>query len=90
MAVPNSKLNHGLRSLRLICYPSKTVAILFCELVISAAVLEPADIVIVATNHSSVDYKNVVEKSALILDTRNATREINSLIRNEWFYCNAQ
>jgi UDP-N-acetyl-D-glucosamine dehydrogenase len=35
--------------------------------------LEAADCVVIATNHSSYDWERIVEKSSLIMDTRNAT-----------------
>lgn len=40
--------------------------------------LRESDLVIVTTNHSSVDYSRVVELAPLVLDTRNATRGIES------------
>jgi UDP-N-acetyl-D-glucosamine dehydrogenase len=40
--------------------------------------LRGADLVVIATNHSNVDYRRVVELAPLILDTRNATRGIES------------
>ena len=36
------------------------------------------DAVIILTNHSNIDYKNVVKKSKLVFDTRNATTQIKS------------
>jgi len=41
-------------------------------------VLDQADCVIIATNHSVYDYKWIVEHSRLVFDTRNATRGITS------------
>src|SRR5262245_33845502 len=38
--------------------------------------LERADCVIIATDHTSVDYKRVVDFSSLVVDTRNATRRV--------------
>jgi UDP-N-acetyl-D-glucosamine dehydrogenase len=38
--------------------------------------LATADAVIVATDHSSVDYARVVERAPLVVDTRNACRAI--------------
>ena len=43
---------------------------------ITSDVLRNADLVIITTNHSDVDYQRVVELAPLILDTRNVTREI--------------
>src|SRR5215208_3802318 len=40
--------------------------------------LREADLVIITTNHSDVDYRRVVNFAHLILDTRNATRGIES------------
>ncbi|HEX7120563.1 MAG TPA: nucleotide sugar dehydrogenase [Longimicrobiales bacterium] len=35
--------------------------------------LEQADVVVITTDHTSVDYRRVVERSRLVVDTRNAT-----------------
>jgi UDP-N-acetyl-D-glucosamine dehydrogenase len=43
---------------------------------LTSDVLRNADLVIITTNHSNVDYRRVVELAPLILDTRNVTREI--------------
>jgi UDP-N-acetyl-D-glucosamine dehydrogenase len=43
---------------------------------LTSDVLRNADLVIITTNHSDVDYRRVVELAPLILDTRNVTREI--------------
>jgi len=40
--------------------------------------LEEADVVVITTDHSCYDYERIVEKSRLILDTRNATRTIKN------------
>lgn len=40
--------------------------------------LRAADLVIITTDHSTVDYRRVVEMAPLIFDTRNATRGIES------------
>jgi UDP-N-acetyl-D-glucosamine dehydrogenase len=40
--------------------------------------LEQYDAVIVVTDHSSYDYPSIVEKSKLVIDTRNATKGIQS------------
>ena len=36
------------------------------------------DAVVIVTDHSSYDYKTIVEQSQLVVDTRNATKEIDS------------
>jgi UDP-N-acetyl-D-glucosamine dehydrogenase len=36
------------------------------------------DAVVIVTDHSSYDYKALVEQSRLIIDTRNATKGIES------------
>ena len=36
------------------------------------------DAVVIVTDHSSYDYKTIVEQSQLVIDTRNATKGINS------------
>ncbi|WP_125151922.1 nucleotide sugar dehydrogenase [Clostridium rectalis] len=38
--------------------------------------LDKADIVIIITNHSCYDYENIVKKSKILYDTRNATKEV--------------
>src|SRR5215210_584336 len=43
---------------------------------LTSDVLHNADLVIITTSHSDVDYRRVVELAPLILDTRNVTREI--------------
>ncbi|MBD3233945.1 MAG: nucleotide sugar dehydrogenase [candidate division Zixibacteria bacterium] len=40
--------------------------------------LKKADCTVIITDHSNVDYKWVVEKSRLVVDTRNATRDLKS------------
>ena len=40
--------------------------------------LKEADIVLIGTDHSSYEYEKVVEKSRLIFDTRNATRDVKN------------
>jgi UDP-N-acetyl-D-glucosamine dehydrogenase len=41
-------------------------------------VLESADCVVIATNHSCYNWKWIVDKAKLIFDTRNATKGIVS------------
>jgi UDP-N-acetyl-D-glucosamine dehydrogenase len=36
------------------------------------------DAVVIVTDHSSFDYKTIVEQSQLVIDTRNATKGIDS------------
>jgi UDP-N-acetyl-D-glucosamine dehydrogenase len=43
---------------------------------LSGALLEKADVVVIVTAHSSVDYARVVARAERILDTRNATRGV--------------
>ena len=38
--------------------------------------IEAADCVVIVTDHSCIDYPQVVELAAVIVDTRNATRSI--------------
>ena len=40
--------------------------------------LESADLVVIITAHSGVDYARVVAKACRIFDTRNATRDVKS------------
>ncbi|MCX7904982.1 MAG: UDP-N-acetyl-D-glucosamine dehydrogenase, partial [Caloramator sp.] len=39
-------------------------------------VIESADIVIITTDHSCYDYEKIVEKAAIVYDTRNATKDV--------------
>jgi UDP-N-acetyl-D-glucosamine dehydrogenase len=39
------------------------------------AAVKKADIVVIITNHSAYDYRNIVEAAALVFDSRNATRD---------------
>ncbi len=41
---------------------------------LSAANLKAADCVVIATNHSAYDYRQIVKNASLVVDTRNATR----------------
>jgi UDP-N-acetyl-D-glucosamine dehydrogenase len=43
--------------------------------------LESYDAVVIVTNHSAVDYGRVVRESKLVLDTRNATRDVRKAAR---------
>lgn len=46
-------------------------------------VLQTADCVIIVTDHSDIDYANVVEQSHLVIDTRNVTRHYAG-VSNVW------
>lgn len=37
-----------------------------------------ADVVVITTNHSNVDYEELVQKAKLVYDTRNATKEVKN------------
>ena len=43
---------------------------------LSAAEVSSADCVVIVTDHSNVDYQWVVEKAQIIVDTRNATKNV--------------
>ena len=45
---------------------------------LDARELQEADLVIIVTNHSSYDYDFIVKHAVVVLDTRNATREVRS------------
>jgi UDP-N-acetyl-D-glucosamine dehydrogenase len=45
---------------------------------LSKEMLERVDCVLILTDHSDVDYERVVESGQLIVDTRNATRNVNA------------
>jgi len=40
--------------------------------------LAAADVVVIATDHSCIDYEQVVAKSKLVVDTRNATKKVKA------------
>jgi UDP-N-acetyl-D-glucosamine dehydrogenase len=40
--------------------------------------LQSQDVVLIATDHSSVDYDFIVQNSSLVIDTRNATRNVKT------------
>jgi len=40
--------------------------------------LEQYDAVVIVTDHSSYDYRAIVEQARLVVDTRNATKGIDS------------
>ena len=42
------------------------------------AALSKADVVVVLTDHTSIDYERVVKKSKLVFDTRNATGNVQT------------
>jgi UDP-N-acetyl-D-glucosamine dehydrogenase len=43
---------------------------------LTAESLEEADAVLIVTDHSSVDYEHVVRHAVVVVDTRNATRNV--------------
>lgn len=43
---------------------------------LSDIMLNDADLVIILTDHSNIDYANIVKQSKLIFDTRNATKDV--------------
>jgi UDP-N-acetyl-D-glucosamine dehydrogenase len=43
---------------------------------LTPAALESYDLVVIATDHSSYDYDSIVRHARLVVDTRNATREV--------------
>ena len=48
----------------------------FNSVKLTSAEIKKADCVVILTNHSNVDYKEVVKNSKLVVDTRNATKGI--------------
>ena len=40
--------------------------------------IDSADIVIITTNHSCYPYEEIVERAAIIYDTRNATKDVKN------------
>lgn len=48
------------------------------------AVVKDADIVVITTDHSGVDYQKVVDAARVVLDTRNATRGVAAAQGNVW------
>jgi len=40
--------------------------------------LEKIDAVIICADHDNVDYNFIVENSSLVIDTRNATKEVKN------------
>ncbi len=45
---------------------------------LTPAVLAQSDAVVIITDHGNVDYEMVVDKAALVVDTRNATRHVGA------------
>ena len=43
---------------------------------LDAATLAAVDAVLIATDHSTIDYDFVVQHAALVVDSRNATRNV--------------
>ena len=55
---------------------------------LSADFLSQQDAVIIATDHSNVDYESIVRSSSLVIDTRNATVGVKigrEKIRKTWY-----
>ena len=45
--------------------------------------VEDFDCVVIATNHSHVDYENLVKRATLVIDTRNATKDLRRNYRDK-------
>ena len=45
---------------------------------LNASLLAPQDAVVITTDHSSIDYSWLVEHARLVVDTRNATRQVKA------------
>ncbi len=45
---------------------------------LTAAKLKSCDVVLISTDHSDYDYKWIVKNSSLVVDTRNATKEVKT------------
>ena len=58
--------------------PTRRYAFSLASVPLSAEELGRADVVLVATDHSTVDYEFVVRASRLVVDTRNATRKVTT------------
>jgi UDP-N-acetyl-D-mannosaminuronate dehydrogenase len=43
------------------------------------------DAVVIATDHSSIDYNKLVEDAQLVLDTRNATKNVGNFRIDRFF-----
>jgi len=41
--------------------------------------LKDADCVLIVTDHSTIDYEEVVEHAQLVVDTRNATKNVKQM-----------
>ena len=56
------------------------------ELELESAALEPAayDCVVVVTDHSGIDYDDIVERAQLVVDFRNATGETGRRSDKVW------
>jgi UDP-N-acetyl-D-glucosamine dehydrogenase len=44
---------------------------------LSDETLQAQDVVLITTDHTNIDYQRVVDKAGLVVDTRNATRNVN-------------
>ena len=43
---------------------------------LSEEVLWEQDVVVIATNHTNIDYQWIVDHAALVIDTRNARKDV--------------
>ncbi|MFH1283212.1 MAG: nucleotide sugar dehydrogenase [bacterium] len=57
-----------------ICIGNKSL----CSVKITPTLLASQDCVVIATNHSSFDYKNIIKYSRIIFDSKNATKGFSS------------
>lgn len=48
-----------------------------CSLELSDSVIQNFDMVIIATDHSNVDYNNIIQQAKAVLDTRGITRHLD-------------
>ncbi len=58
--------------------PSRHYDFNMCAVSLTREEMCGADVVVIATDHTSYDYQQVVEASRLVVDTRNATRGVTS------------
>lgn len=49
---------------------------IFDSVELTAGEIATADLVIIATDHSQIDYLNVIDKATAVLDTRGVTRHL--------------
>jgi len=46
--------------------------------------ISDADLVVILTGHSCVDYESVIRSARAVLDTKNATFSVRSCMGNKW------